>query len=104
MIWSPLAPVTYFVPCIGHIAIADSQGNAYDFQGTHVIGKNNLLFGYPTKIIQMADPGIDDEVWDNTLKQSILRYQGETYNFLYYCFIFIIIIGQTTAMILRHVL
>lgn len=103
MIWSPLAPVTYFVPCIGHIAIADSQGNTYDFHGTGVIGKNNMLFGYPTKIMQMADPGIDDEVWDNTLKQSILKYQGETYNFLY-CFVICFIVGQITVMTLRHAL
>lgn len=104
MIWSPIAPATYIIPCIGHIAIADSQGNTYDFHGTGVIGKNNMLFGYPTKIMQMADPGIDDEVWDNTLKQSILKYQGETYNLLYYNTVFCFIIGQITVMILRHAL
>ena len=83
LIWSPLSCVTWFIPCIGHVAIADSEGNTYDFHGTNLIGKNNLLFGYPTKILQICEPGVDDEEWDKTLKESILKYQHQTYNILY---------------------
>ena len=83
MIWSPIAPATYFFPIVGHIAIGDSQGNTYDFHGTGVIGKNNLLFGYPTKVIQMADSDVDDEVWDKAIETAILKYQHEVYSFTY---------------------
>ena len=65
------------------MAIADSEGNTYDFHGTNLIGKNNLLFGYPTKILQICEPGVEDEEWDKTLKESILKYQHQTYNILY---------------------
>ena len=83
MIWSPIAPATYFFPFVGHIAIGDSQGNTYDFHGTEVIGKNNLLFGYPTKVLQMADSDVDDEVWDKAIETAILKYQHEVYSFTY---------------------
>lgn len=70
------------------MAIADSQGNLYDFQGTNAIGKNHLLFGYPTKVVQMSVPGENDEDWDRCVEHAIRRYQHEEYNFLYlicYC-------------------
>lgn len=65
------------------MAIADSQGNLYDFQGTNSIGKNHLLFGNPTKAIPIGIPGENDEEWDRCVKNAIHQYQHEEYNFLY---------------------
>lgn len=83
IIWSPIHPATWILPFAGHMAIADSQGNLYDFQGTNSIGKNQLLFGNPTKAIPMAVPGENDEDWDRCVSNAIRKYQHEEYNFLY---------------------
>lgn len=83
VIWSPIWPLTLIIPCAGHIAIADSKGNVFDFQGTNAIGKNHLLFGYPTKVLQMEKPGVDDEEWDRAVYGAISRYSHLEYNFLY---------------------
>ena len=82
LIWSPIWPLTLIVPCLGHIAIADSKGNVFDFQGTNAIGKNHLLFKNPTRVMQMARPGEDDVEWDRAVYGAISRYSHEEYNFL----------------------
>ncbi|OAO14710.1 hypothetical protein AV274_3621 [Blastocystis sp. ATCC 50177/Nand II] len=81
LIWSPIWPLTLILPCAGHIAIADSKGNVFDFQGTNAIGKNHLLFGYPTRVMQMAKPGVDDVEWDRAVYGAIARYSHQVYDF-----------------------
>ena len=75
--------MTWFFPFIGHIGIADSQGNVYDFQGTYSIGKNHLLFGYPTKYYRFAEAGVNDEMWDEAVQKAIRQYKQESYNLWY---------------------
>ena len=82
-LWSPIHPVTWFFPFIGHIGITDSQGNVYDFQGTYSIGKNHLLFGYPTKYYRFAEAGVNDELWDEAVQKAIRQYKQESYNLWY---------------------
>jgi hypothetical protein len=36
VLWSPLPPITWLIPVIGHLGIADSNGTASDFQGPYV--------------------------------------------------------------------
>ena len=81
--WSPIHPATWLVPCIGHIAVADSQGNVYDFQGTYNIGKNHMLFGYPTRYLRLEPLGENDQDWDDAVNGAIREYKHEVYNFLY---------------------
>ena len=88
VLWSPIHPATWFLPFGGHIAIADSQGNVYDFQGSFNIGKNHMLFGYPTKYFRFATPGVNDEAWDEAVYQAVREYKQQTYNFLYSFFAF----------------
>lgn len=81
LIWSPIWPLTLILPCAGHIAIADSKGNVFDFQGTNAIGKNHLLFGYPTRVMQMAKPGEDDVSGIGRCTAAIARYSHQVYDF-----------------------
>lgn len=37
ILWSPLPPITWIFPFIGHLGIATSEGVANDFQGEHTI-------------------------------------------------------------------
>ena len=80
ILWSPIHPLTWFLPFFGHIAIADSQGNVYDFQGTFNVGKNHMLFGYPTKYVQLVPPGENDAQWDEAVFKAIRQYKQEYYS------------------------
>ena len=50
ILWSPLHPITAFLPFIGHMGIADSTGRISDFQGSYYVktsaaGSRNMAFG-----------------------------------------------------------
>ena len=45
IVWSPLGPITWFCPFIGHTGIGDSTGIIHDFAGPFSIGKGNMAFG-----------------------------------------------------------
>ena len=38
ILWSPLPPITWILPFIGHTGISDSEGVIYDFAGPYTIG------------------------------------------------------------------
>ena len=42
IVWSPLPPITWLIPFIGHTGIADSNGVIYDFAGPYTINKGNM--------------------------------------------------------------
>jgi hypothetical protein len=39
IVWSPLPPITWLFPFIGHTGIGDSEGIIYDFAGPYSIGR-----------------------------------------------------------------
>lgn len=43
ILWSPLPPITWVVPFIGHMGIATSRGIACDFQGPYTIGERGRM-------------------------------------------------------------
>jgi Protein of unknown function (DUF778). len=54
ILWSPLPPITWFLPFIGHMGIADSNGVASDFQGSFYVGeRGRMAFGEPTRALRM---------------------------------------------------
>lgn len=83
IVWSPIHPITWFLPFIGHMAISDMEGNVYDFQGDFYIGKNHLLFGNPTRYIQLDPKKCLNLSWDKAVSNAIEDYQRMHYNFLY---------------------
>ena len=38
-VWSPLPPITWILPFIGHTGICTEDGIIYDFAGPYTIGK-----------------------------------------------------------------
>ena len=54
VLWSPLPPITWLIPFIGHVGIADSRGVASDFRGPYFVGDDgNMAFGKPTRALKM---------------------------------------------------
>ena len=55
IVWSPLPPITFLLPFIGHIGIADSHGIIHDFAGPYTINTGRMAFGSPTRYLRI-DP------------------------------------------------
>jgi len=49
IVWSPLPPITWLLPFIGHTGICDSEGVIWDFAGPYTIGREKMAFGSPTR-------------------------------------------------------
>jgi len=43
ILWSPLPPITWIIPFIGHMGIATSRGVACDFQGPYTVGERGRM-------------------------------------------------------------
>lgn len=83
VLWSPLWPITLFLPFIGHTGIADSRGIANDFQGSYYIGTDgHMAFGPPTRYLKMdigTLPG-GAERWDEALQEANRIYSHRIHN------------------------
>jgi hypothetical protein len=64
ILWSPLPPITWILPFIGHTAIANSEGIIYDFAGPYTIGVEHMAFGNPTRYIQLDPAECSNMSWD----------------------------------------
>jgi hypothetical protein len=54
ILWSPLPPITWILPFIGHTGIANSNGVASDFQGPYYVGdQGRMAFGNPTRALKV---------------------------------------------------
>eukprot|EP00667_Euglena_gracilis_P021037 EG_transcript_22929 len=53
IVWTPIHPITWVLPFVGHMGIADSRGIIMDFTG--MIGVDQMAFGNPTRYI-VLDP------------------------------------------------
>ncbi|KAL7572262.1 hypothetical protein ACA910_011790 [Epithemia clementina (nom. ined.)] len=52
VVWSPLPPITWLIPVIGHLGICNSQGVASDFRGPYFVGDDGqMAFGAPTRAV-----------------------------------------------------
>jgi transmembrane protein 222 len=59
ILWSPLPPITWILPFIGHTGIANSRGVASDFQGPYYVGdQGRMAFGNPTRALKIDISGI----------------------------------------------
>lgn len=80
ILWSPLPPITWCFPFIGHTGIANSQGVIYDFAGPYTIGHHNMAFGAPTRYIQLDPSLCRDMDWDAAVEQGCEIYSHRMHN------------------------
>ncbi|CAM9479242.1 unnamed protein product [Ectocarpus sp. 13 AM-2016] len=80
IVWTPLPLITWFIPLIGHMGIADSRGVIYDFAGPYTIGEDHMAFGRPTRYLPL-DPGrCKGEQWDESVAHSCETYSKRMHN------------------------
>ena len=66
ILWSPLPVITWIIPFIGHLGIADSNGIASDFQGPYYVGdRGRMAFGAPTRALKINIRDIPGEKADS---------------------------------------
>ena len=90
IVWSPLPPITWLIPFIGHTGIADSQGVVSDFRGTYYVGDDGrMAFGAPTRVLRIlpvstgssSSSSISREQWDTTIRdEANAEYRQRRHN------------------------
>ena len=89
ILWSPLPPITYILPFIGHMGIADSEGVASDFQGPYSVGDRGIMaFGKPTRALRLdisslvpgADYSAKCQKWDEAIQLANEEYRRRMHN------------------------
>lgn len=95
ILWSPLPPITWILPFIGHTGIADSRGIASDFQGPYSVGdQGRMAFGPPTRALKLRIrdlsssssssspelPLVNAEQWDDAIQDANQVYRGRMHN------------------------
>ncbi|GLE06875.1 hypothetical protein PINS_up016544 [Pythium insidiosum] len=80
IVWSPLPVITWFLPFIGHMGIATSEGIIYDFAGPYTIGREHLAFGAPTRYLQCRVPRERVEKWDEGVRRGCAIYETRMHN------------------------
>lgn len=83
ILWSPLPFISWFVPFIGHLGIADSRGIASDFQGPYYVGDDGrMAFGNPTRALKMdiSDLPGGSSKWDEYITVANEIYRGRMHN------------------------
>lgn len=81
LVWTPLPIITWFIPIIGHIGIADSSGVIHDFGGSHYVAVNNFTFGQPTKYLKL-DPAKARNDWDSAINVTDIKYRRRNHNLI----------------------
>lgn len=83
IVWSPLPPITWFIPFIGHTGICNSSGIASDFRGPYYVGDDGrMAFGPPTRYykIDISQCNITPEQWDTAIQEANELYRGRMHN------------------------
>ena len=88
VVWTPIPLLTWLVPWVGHVGIADSDGTTFDFAGPYFIGEGDLAFGRPAKVWSCS-PGMCSkkplaeshcDFWDECVHASAEAYRERMYN------------------------
>ena len=80
ILWSPLPPITWILPFIGHTGIAMSDGVIYDFAGPYTIGRGNMAFGSPTRYLQLDPSKCNELDWDSAVTEGNSVYSQRMHN------------------------
>uniref|UniRef100_A0A7S2DZ12 Transmembrane protein 222 n=1 Tax=Helicotheca tamesis TaxID=374047 RepID=A0A7S2DZ12_9STRA len=83
ILWSPLPPITWLIPFIGHLGIATSDGTACDFQGPYFVGDSGrMAFGRPTRAVTIDVKDLADgpSRWDGAIQEANEEYRGRMHN------------------------
>ncbi|CAM9286057.1 unnamed protein product [Phaeothamnion confervicola] len=80
VVWSPLPLITWFLPFIGHMGIADSSGVIHDFAGSYMIGEDHMAFGAATRYVQLHPARCSADSWDEAVAKADDVYRKRIHN------------------------
>ena len=84
IVWTPLPPITWLFPFIGHIGIAYSNGVIRDFAGPYFVSEDNMAFGKPTRILRLNKNKINSTAantsWDSAIYDASEIYKTRMHN------------------------
>ncbi|KAI9993375.1 hypothetical protein PInf_015453 [Phytophthora infestans] len=80
IVWSPIPVLTWFLPFIGHMGLADSKGVIFDFAGPYTIGRDDFAFGSATRYLQCAVAPQDADKWDEAVTAGCKIYEKRMHN------------------------
>mmetsp|Transcript_29891 Transcript_29891/g.54763 ORF Transcript_29891/g.54763 Transcript_29891/m.54763 type:complete len:181 (-) Transcript_29891:39-581(-) len=84
ILWSPLPPITWILPFIGHMGIGDSRGVAHDFQGPYYVGnQGRMAFGSATRYLSFQSrvlSTVGEQRWDEAIAEADVEYRGRMHN------------------------
>jgi transmembrane protein 222 len=77
---SLLCHCRWFVPVIGHMGIADSEGVIHDFAGPYHVSVDHFSFGKATRYLQLDPAQCRAEAWDEAVANACEVYRGRMHN------------------------
>ncbi|RLN49386.1 hypothetical protein BBJ29_009435 [Phytophthora kernoviae] len=80
IVWSPIPILTWFLPFIGHMGLADSNGVIFDFAGPYTIGRDDFAFGAATRYLQCKVEPEDVANWDEAVASGCKIYETRMHN------------------------
>jgi Protein of unknown function (DUF778) len=87
ILWSPLPIITWIIPFIGHLGIADSRGYSHDFQGPYSVGTSRkavMAFGPTTRYLKMDIGQLSSaDRWDEAIREADRVYSGRMHSKYY---------------------
>ena len=81
IVWAPIPFLTYLIPCIGYVGIANSEGIIHDFAGSFYISIDEFSFGKPTKYLQLDLNEKEKFDYDKAIEKGDLKFRTLIYNF-----------------------
>jgi hypothetical protein len=108
LVWGPLPPLTWLVPFIGHMGIADSSGRIHDFAGPYTISIDDFMVGKATMYLQMnpedffSGSGNPVEEWDRAISKADGDYRKMMHLLLWYVFIVLKMVSQIESNNCHH--
>eukprot|EP00656_Telonema_subtile_P028030 TRINITY_DN3027_c0_g1_i5.p1 TRINITY_DN3027_c0_g1~~TRINITY_DN3027_c0_g1_i5.p1 ORF type:complete len:198 (-),score=39.17 TRINITY_DN3027_c0_g1_i5:69-662(-) len=78
IVWTPLPPITFFLPMIGHMGICDRAGHIYDFGG--FVNKDDFMFGPVARYIQLDPCQCRGKEWDEAVAFGNELYADRCHN------------------------
>jgi len=80
IVWGPLGPLTCCCPCVGHMAIADSQGRIHDFAGPYCCNVDDFMVGCVWRYAVVKDGAKDKEAWDEAIEKADAIYRQRVHD------------------------
>lgn len=82
IVWTPIIPLTWLFPFIGHMGIARSDGVIRDFAGPYFVSEDDMAFGQPTLYWQL-DPALatgGSAAYDAAVQAASVEYFNHMHN------------------------